>query len=195
VAPFPLRELPTTLGEWHVPGDREEPLDPAVVAVLGCTDYVRRTYVDDRTGVAAEVLILYGPATVAHHPEVCYPGAGYRLVAGPEPRSFDTGAGPGTFAALTFAQGEGGTADLQQVLYALRYGPEGWTTVNDFRRITRAPGVYKVQLTRPVSPRERLDLGNPSEDLLRALLPELERRIAAAGGGDGPASASRSVPR
>ena len=36
--------------------------------------------------------------------------------------------------------------------------------------------MYKVQLARRVSGRERRDIGNPCESFLAALLPEFERR-------------------
>src|SRR4051812_32883113 len=46
VAPFPLKGLPMAVGSWRVPGGREEELEPAVVGLLNCSDYLRRHYVD-----------------------------------------------------------------------------------------------------------------------------------------------------
>jgi hypothetical protein len=193
-SPFPLKSLPMTLGTWQVPDGREEPLDVDVARMTRCVDYLRRSYVDDQTGVRAEVLILYGPSTIAHVPEVCYPGAGFKQVGGtsvltflpPEKLGKDKRpllpSGPAWFYSLIFGKGEGGAAQWEQVAYSLRYNGR-WTTALDFKTINRLPGLYKVQLVRRISERERLDAGNPCESLLEALLPELERRIAAAGAG------------
>jgi Protein of unknown function (DUF3485) len=176
MAPFPLQSLPMTLGHWYVPEQREETLEPEIQSALNCTDFLRRHYVDERTGVVVEVLILYGPSTIAHFPEVCYPGSGYRLVEGPTARTFAIGAQPASFNSLVFVKGEGGMADRQHVLYALRYD-DHWTTNIDYRKLPRLPGLYKIQLTRRIGERERLDVANPCESLLETLLPELERRI------------------
>jgi hypothetical protein len=177
VSPFPLKELPTTLGSWRVPDKREETLDPEVVQVTKCVDYLKRHYVNDQTGVAVEVLVLYGPSTIAHIPEVCYPGSGYQLVNGPNVRLFPVAGGEASFNSLIFAKGEGGAAERQQVFYALRYGGR-WTVNLDFKTINRLPGIYKVQLTRRVSDHERAESrNNPCEAFLEAMLPELENRI------------------
>jgi hypothetical protein len=172
--PFPLKNLPMSLGGWHVPDQREETLEPAIQAVLNSADALKRHYVDERTGVVVEVLLLYGPSTIAHFPEVCYPGAGYKLVDGPSQRKLVVAGQTAVFNSLVFAKGEGGVVDRQHVLYALRY-EDRWTTAANFRKLPRLAGLYKLQLTRRVGTRERLDVANPCEALLAALLPELER--------------------
>lgn len=177
-SPFPLKELPQTLGSWQVPEGREETLDPEVARVTGCVDYVKRHYMNEQTGVGVELLVLYGPSTIAHRPEVCYPGAGYQLVDGPRQRTFPTPqGGTATFLSLIFAKGEGGAVDRQQVFYAIRYDRH-WTDQVDFKKIARIPGLYKVQLMRRVGESELVDISKPCESFLEALLPELERRIS-----------------
>jgi uncharacterized protein DUF3485 len=178
------------LGPWQVPDQREEALDPEIVRVTGCVDYIKRHYVNEQTGVGVDVLILYGPTSVAHRPDICYPGAGYTQVDGPRERTFTVpinkggdnskDSGQALFWSLVFAKGEGGAVDRQQVFYALRYGGR-WTARMDYKRIARLPGLYKIQLTRRVAEHERLDISNPCELFLEAMLPELERRIPAAG--------------
>jgi hypothetical protein len=50
-----------------------------------------------------------------------------------------------------------------------------------YKRFERLPGMLKVHVTRHVmGEHERRDIGNPCESLLEALLPALERRLAAA---------------
>jgi hypothetical protein len=186
VAPFPLKGLPMTLGDWQVPGGREEVLDEEVVRITGCVDYVKRAYVNQQTGVGVDLLVLYGPATVVHKPEVCYPGSGFEQVGNPREVTFRVPGGRADLLSLAFAKGEGGAADRQQVFYAIRHDGR-WTDQIDFKKIARLPGVYKIQLSRRVGESERLDLldmkvegakTNPCEAFLEAMLPELERRIA-----------------
>src|SRR5262245_44349406 len=72
-APFPLKDLPRTLGEWRVLDGGETSLDPEVARVAGCSDHVVRAYSNPSTGVSLSVLILFGPALTVfgHRPEVC----------------------------------------------------------------------------------------------------------------------------
>jgi hypothetical protein len=180
VSPFPLKNLPMTLGSWQVPGGREQILDSEIVQITRCVDYVKRRYVNDQTGVGVEALVLYGPASIAHRPEVCYPGAGYELVDKARVRKLSVPGGQATLLSLTFARGEPGAAERQQVFYSLRLGSR-WTVDVDFKRLERVPALYKIQVVRPVGPGERLDLGiDPCETFLEAMLPELERRISGA---------------
>lgn len=184
VSPFSLKSLPRKLGDWMAPEAKEGILDPEVIEATGCVDYVKRHYVNEQTGVGVDVLVLYGPATIAHRPEICYPGAGFKLVDGPRMRKFPVPGGQAVFLSLIFAKGEDGApADREQVFYALRYPghypglSDQWTYEFDYKRIARVPGLYKMQLTRRVVEQERFDISNPCEAFLEAMLPEMERRI------------------
>jgi uncharacterized protein DUF3485 len=180
VSPFPLKSLPMELGPWEVSDRRELTLDPEIERETACVDYIKRHYVHKLTGVWVDLLVLYGPATIAHRPEVCYPGSGFVPVDGPRARAFPIPGGKtATFLSLVFAKGEGGAANRQQVFYALRYPSlsDRWTDEIDLKRVARLPGVYKIQLTRRVTEYERLDINNPCESFLEAMLPEMERRI------------------
>jgi EpsI family protein len=180
VSPFPLKNLPKALGSWQVPGGREEVLDSEIVQVTRCVDYVKRRYVNDQTGVGVELLVLYGPSTIAHRPEVCYPGAGYELLDKARERILSVPGGQAALLSLTFARGDPGAAERQQVFYSLRLGGH-WTVDMDLKRLERVPALYKIQVVRPVGIGERLDLGiDPCETFLEAMLPELERQISGA---------------
>jgi hypothetical protein len=181
-APFPLKNLPTTLGAWRVPEGGEEVLDPEIVQALRCVDYSKRRYVNEQTGVGIESLILYGPATIAHKPELCYPGSGYTLADTPRIRTFSVPGSVATFISLIFAKGEGAAIDRQQVFYSIRVDGK-WTVNMDYKRMGRVPGLYKIQLERRMGPGERRDIAgdrDPCESFLEALMPELERRISSA---------------
>jgi hypothetical protein len=200
-APFPLNDLPMVLGDW-----RGEPttLDPKIARRTGATDLITRRYVDQRTGATVEAIVLYGPSTevYGHIPEVCYLAAGYDKVAGPDPRTVKAGAGAGAgaeavpFRALLYSRGEGGQADLHEVYYSWRYQTH-WSpdVVNVYKRFERIPGMLKVHLARRVTEHERRDIGNPCESLLEVLLPELERRLAAATVSPAPARPSEGRGR
>ena len=60
--------------------------------------------------------------------------------------------------------------------YSWRYLGHWSPDVGTHKQFERVPGMYKVQLARRVSGRERRDIGNPCESFLAALLPEFERR-------------------
>lgn len=180
VAPFPLEELPMTLGDWR---GETTALDPKIARRTGATDLVTRRYVDQRTGATVEAIVLYGPSTevYGHIPEVCYLAAGYEKVAGPDTRTVRAGTPGVPFRALLYSRGEGGQAELHEVYYSWRYQTHWSPGVESvYKRFERIPGMLKVHLARRVSEHERRDIGNPCESLLEVLLPELEHRLAAA---------------
>jgi hypothetical protein len=181
-SPFPLRGpqgLPMALGSWQVPGQREEELDVGVEQILQCVDYMKRRYVDDQTGVAVEALVLYGPTAIAHQPELCYPGAGFRQLEDARQRWITIPGGKAQFLSLIFSKGEGGAAERQSVFYALRYDNR-WSVDINYKRLNRLPGLYKVQVSRRLGAGERLAASDtdPCETFLKALLAELEQRIS-----------------
>ena len=121
-SPFPLADLPMTIGSWE---GREATMDPRIARITGSTDLTARRYVDRRTGVGLDVIVLYGPTAdvMFHVPEVCYPSAGFEPLPGASERTIAVGGGalgPVPFRSLAFAKGEGGLADSQEVYYSLR---------------------------------------------------------------------------
>jgi hypothetical protein len=183
--PFPLKDLPKTLGnDWHLEDGGESNLDPKVAQVAGCTDSLIRTYRNATTGVSVTALILFGPGkTLAGHtPEICYPSAGYRMVADPSVRAVASSPGPATeFRSEVFARDQGQRIWREEVYYSFRHGdrwsPDGQRFWKEFRH---RPAMLKVQVQRTVSDHERRDVNNPTEDFLALLMPEIERRVALA---------------
>lgn len=179
-SPFPLDSLPMTLGSWE---GRDTTMDPQIVRVSGSTDLIARHYVDRRTGVGIDVLVLYGPASAmsGHTPEICYPAAGFEPLPGvfERPISMEReGASTVPFRSLAFSRGEGGLAEMQEVYYSLWYDG-GWTTRSaDARSANRIAGLYRVQACRRIAARERRDVDNPCEPFLAALVGEIEARMA-----------------
>jgi hypothetical protein len=182
-APFPLKDLPRTLGDdWKVEEGGEGDLDPEVKQVAGCTDSLIRTYRNTTTGVSVTALLLYGPgkAVAGHTPEVCYPAGGYRSVA--EPSILTIAAGPeakADFRSQVFARDLVHQTRREEVYYSFRHGnrwtPDAQRYWKDFRQ---HPALFKVQTQRPVSSDEWRQVNNPTEEFLALLMPEIERRIA-----------------
>jgi hypothetical protein len=183
--PFPLKELPATLGdgEWRVQDGGEASLDPEVAQVAGCTDSLIRTYRNATTGVSVTALILFGPGTkvVGHTPEICYPSAGYQMVEGASSRTIalDAPLPAAEFRSEVFARARDQRPWREEVYYAFRHGnrwtPDAYRQWKDFRH---HPSMFKVQVQRPVAKDERRTVNNPTEQFLALLIPEIEGRIA-----------------
>ena len=92
--PFPLAELPRTAATWQASEGSDVQLDLDVARIAGSSDHIVRSYLDEKTGEQASVLLLYGLAAgvFGHTPEVCYPAAGYQARQGSD-RWLDRGAG------------------------------------------------------------------------------------------------------
>jgi hypothetical protein len=178
ISPFSLADLPLTIDVWK---GHDAAMDPRIVRGSGSTDIVTRRYVNQRTGVSLDVVVLYGPTSdmFIHTPELCYPAAGFEILPGTVERPIAVeGAGTVPFRSLAFVKGEGGLADTQEVYYSLFYDGR-WTTQSTSPKASqRIPGMYKVQLSRRISSRERRDLDNPCEPFLASLVGEIEARMA-----------------
>ncbi len=176
-APFRLAEIPFDLGDWH---GTSTDLDPRIALATGSSDSIYRLYVNQKTGVAIELFVLYGPATdlFIHTPEECYPKAGYELSEGPETRTPEGLAAP--FRSLVFTRGDAPREERQEVYYAWRYNDRWTPQAGIHKELERIPGMFKVQLARDLAPRERRDVDNPCEAILKLLIPEIERRSARA---------------
>jgi len=178
-SPFPLSTLPMTLGDWEgVPTE----LDDRIVKATGGTDHITRHYVDHRTGVAIDTIILYGPTSqiFIHSPEVCYPNAGYTSVGAAPVCEIPYPGGKAPFRSLEYTRGDVGQAEYLEVYYAWRYNGRWSTSVSSPKESERIPGMYKVQLSRRVGRNESRIIENPCEAFLGLLIPDLEAKITGA---------------
>ena len=182
-APFPLSEISKSLGPWRAFGE-DRVLEAEILEIAGASDYLNRVYVDERTGQVLSVLVVFGPAEeiVGHSPAVCYPAVGYEPSAVEKDAPLDVPGEPDpVLRSCIYTQGQGATLDLQEVYWSFRH--EGvWTpTSNGTRKTFRShPAMFKVQVERFVGPAETRGANNPSEELLKLLIPEIEAKIAAA---------------
>jgi hypothetical protein len=181
---FPLKELPAQFGSWRVVEGGETALDPEVSRVAGSTDSLVRTYVDQETGVALTLLVLYGRAekVSGHTPEVCYPAIGYDEAEEAVTLPVAGGSPPALVRSTVFARKDH-TLDRLEVCYAFRQGA-GWSpdVEGNWKSLSADPSMFKIQIQRRVAEQERRYLDNPSVKFLEVMLPRLEERIAATGG-------------
>jgi hypothetical protein len=177
-APFPLAQVPINLGTWE--GTATE-LDPLIVEGTGSSDHITRRYVDRRTGVSLDVIVLYGPThdVFIHSPELCYPKAGFTGAGETIERPIRCPVGNVPFRSVAYTKGDAGRSDSQEVYYSWRYGGRWSTTATTPKQSERIPGMYKVQVARRIVRGESRTLDNPCESFLEVLIPDLEARITA----------------
>ena len=192
--PFPLKELPRKVGDWHVVEGSETILDPLTTRITGSTDYVIWKYVNEMTGPALSVLVLYGPAepVVPHTPQVCYPATGHRAVGGPVDKPIKIGEHEvATFRSAVFLKSVGREM-AQSVVYHSFLLDGIWSPTIANRKFPRkSPGIFKIQIQRRGMPNEQSEGDNePIERFLQEFLPVVEKKIAAA---TPPPSAPSSV--
>jgi Protein of unknown function (DUF3485) len=180
-----LETIPRAIGTWQ---GAPTVIDEQIARGTGADQIVTRRYVNQDTGVAVDVILLYGPAAEMsiHSPEVCYPSAGYAPVGGAAGKIVKTEGADVPFRSLVYRKGEGASADLQEVYYTWRYDDRWSPEVGIRKRFERIPSMYKVHVARRLTERERRDVGNPCEAFLAALLPELQRRMTSPSGGSEP---------
>jgi hypothetical protein len=179
--PFALDEVPKVLGTWHMDERASPKLAPDIARIAGADAHVLRNYIDQKSGAAVLVLILYGPArsVFAHSPEVCYPANGYQPVAPAVDHQFvdSTSRFPVRFRSAFFSKNVGATTRYEEVYYAFLHN-EQWLpeVANQWKLFRYHPGMFKVLLQRPTT-----DLStekSPTESLLREIVREVNLRIA-----------------
>jgi EpsI family protein len=172
--------LPQTVGDWQ---GKSFQLDPAVVEQAEFAGYVLRRYENRRTGVAVTLLVACGrrgPLSV-HTPEVCYRGAGFRMVEGDTARqTLDLGSGctPAEVWQGTFARERDTGPERLRVVWSW-YDKGAWTAPENPRWTFAGQAVlYKLYVTQEFIPRDAATDGKDSLEFLRAFLPEFNRRLA-----------------
>ena len=182
--PFPLAELPRTLGKWQAIDDSEVQLDPEVMRFAGASEHIMRTYVDQKSGELASVLALYGLGTAVygHTPDICYPAAGYKLVKGPIDRSIEV---PGVSAPVRYRwaiymKQVGGISRYEEVYHTfLHHGDWLPEPAERWKMFRYYPGLFKIQISHPTSSLNE-DGDGPCLPLLTEFVSQLNKRLPAA---------------
>lgn len=179
--PFDLEAIPDQIGEWVIKPGSELRLDDKTVQITGSTDHLVRNYVDSLTGVQFSLLLLYGPAepVLPHTPDVCYPATGYALDGSIGQVGVPYGDGKvAQFRTASYIRPGNLITDRARVYYAFRHDGQWSPSVGAGMKFHRSnPGIFKVQLHRPLMQGEQPTKNEPMEKFLALLLPEIERRI------------------
>jgi hypothetical protein len=177
--PFPLDDLPRSLGSWRSNPGSDGQLDPEVAQLAGSSKNIIRDYVDEKTGERVTVLVLYGLATrvYGHLPEICYPAAGYRLVGEQvlHEIAIPDSTSPLRYRSAIYMKKFGGIGRYEEACHTfLHHGQWQPNTANRWKLFRYYPGLFKIQLSRTVS---ELSGDSPTESLLRELAREISSRI------------------
>jgi hypothetical protein len=173
-----LQDVTLPLGNWEAePGQ----LSPRQVALAEIDGHLLRKYVNRRTGSIVSVLLVCGrPGPVSvHTPDVCYRGAGYEQMAAVA--RYTTAAGPkAEFKVLQLRKQNVAVPLHLRVFYA--WGAGGAWAAPEHPRIAFAgrPALYKLYVTRQLSRLDEPLEEDPATDLIKVLLPELQRALFAA---------------
>jgi hypothetical protein len=170
-----LDRVPLQAGPWQ---GRAQEADAEPFARAGASRYWVRQYADRRTGRAVTVILMCGRAgpMSVHTPDVCYRGAGFEVVAGPEPFRLSGPGGETEWRTLRARQGGPVPVDLR-VCWA-------WTADGDWRAPEQprlafrgAPALYKLYVLRETAPAEGGAGEGPCREFLRDFLPDLRRAL------------------
>ena len=186
--PFPLAELPRTMGTWQATDKSEVQLDPEVVRFAGASEHIVRNYLDQKTGEQASVLVLYGLGTARLRP---HPGdllSGRRLPArqGPD-RSLDRGAGREGPRALPLGDlhrsGWAASIAYEEVYHTfLHHGDWMPDAAGRWKMFRYYPGLFKIQIAHPISSLNE-DGEGPCLSLLTEFVRQINERLPAAPAG------------
>jgi hypothetical protein len=149
--PFALSEFPKNLGSWHMAEGSEQTLEPEIAQIAGASDHLDWTYVDEKSGETATVMIIYGLAhrVWPHVPDVCYPTSGFKQVT--PSKDIDIRI-PGTttkarFRMQDFAKYKPGERDYRVVFHSFRNAGEwGIDMGRKWKGFRYHPGMFKVQV-------------------------------------------------
>lgn len=180
-SPFPLKELPATLGTWHQVEGSEATLDPEIARIAGSSDHLIRNYIDGKSGETATVMVLYGLAQIvfAHTPDVCFPAAGFRPVTPGRDVNIPIAGStrPARFRAGIYSKDLAGTGIYEESFHSFRNNGNWWSEVGQHWKSFRYhPGMFKVQVQRRISGIQTKD--SPLEGLAGKIVEEIERRLA-----------------
>jgi hypothetical protein len=157
-------------------------LDPEIAQIAGSSDHVIRTYVNEKSGERAVVMVIYGLAYLVwpHTPDACFPAAGFKSV--PPARDVDirTPQADTTaqFRVQTFVKNRAGQSDYQEVYYSFfNAGRWGLDMEKNWKTFRYHPGMFKVQVQRQIFAGGRTEEGS-TDQLLGSLVQEIESRSA-----------------
>jgi hypothetical protein len=170
-----VSEVPKKVGEWTWQSDEKN--DPKIMKEAGAAAALGRQYQNEKGETVGIFVICGRPQDLKHHtPERCYPAAGFEQTSTPTPEEIETADGKQAgFMTATFTRVESGAQTAQRVYWSFTTDGD-WKAPDDFRWAfggTRA--MYKVYVTAPVGFREKEGEESAAKELIRELIPALNR--------------------
>jgi hypothetical protein len=177
-----LAEVPLAVGDWQ--GEAKE-LGAEQAAKAEITGHLSRRYVNRRTGAAVNVLLVCGRAgpVALHPPEVCYQGAGYRLVGDKSRQAVPAEALPAPAAFWVGQFQKDGALPAPLRIYWAWNGGGPWEAADNPRvSFARAAALYKLYVIRELPRLDEPPDADPAREFLKDFLPQLQGRLFPAAG-------------
>jgi hypothetical protein len=166
-----LDSIALQLGDWEgVALERNQPVEPGISGAL------YRRYVHQLNGQAVTVFLVVGKAgpVATHSPDACYAASGFQVL---EPSRYSLTTPSAEFKTAKMVKKKAVEETKLRIFWS--WSATGvWTAPDDPRLpFARQTALYKLYLIRELTrPGENLE-EDPSIDLMRQLLPELQRAL------------------
>jgi hypothetical protein len=183
VCPFPLSELPQSMGTWQAEGvDQELDRETSQLAGGGSSASLVRVYRDRNSGQTARLYVLYGAShsVFSHNPDVCYPANGFSKAIPFVDRKLATSSPPETvaFRASFFKKDVGGLTQYIEAFCTFRYNGQWLTeTASGWKTFRAHPSMFKIQIERVTS--GLTTENSPMDSLLQATVAAIDGRLEA----------------
>lgn len=177
-----LDQFPTVVGDWH--GTLAE-LSPAEIKSARVDGHRVCRFENRRKGQALTVMLVCGrPGPVSvHTPDICYQGAGYEMVAGPDPFTLKGGPEEARMQTATFRK-EGAAARELRIFWAWNAAGRWQAPSNPRWTFARSAALYKLYVIRERGVKETTrPEDDPAVEFMNLLLPELNRILCPEGAG------------
>lgn len=172
-----VEEVPKVIGDWQA---QTEVSDERAFEQAGARGYWTRTYINQRTRDAVQVILMCGrPGKMAvHTPEVCYGGAGFELRE--QPAAYALKSDKGDAGQLWTAQFQKkGVVPARLRLYW------GWSSRGEWQaspsprwQFRGEPFLYKLYVSRDTTGQPTLSpQADPTAEFLRQFVPALNRTL------------------
>ncbi|WP_197525291.1 exosortase-associated EpsI family protein [Pseudobythopirellula maris] len=165
-----LASFPESFGDWRL--EDSSPMEPAVVEMLQCADYVNNAYMNSRTGEVVRVALIVGPSgpTAVHTPEICYSSRAYEIIEEAQRNEFAVDGVKHAFWGVRFKSSSPGGAGLK-VYYAWT-ADQAWRASEAPRyEYAGAPYLWKIQIAGAMGAAD----DSPSNDPCRRFIEDLLR--------------------